>query len=48
MQFIQGHGRGQTYFTTPDDQVSADNAAWLPDAFIDKLDLQKLCFIAGV
>ena len=44
MQFIQGHNRQQTYFTTPDDQVSVDNAARLMDTFIDKLDLQKLGF----
>ena len=42
MQFIQGNNQHQTYFSTPDDQVSADNAARLMDAFIDKLDLQKL------
>lgn len=29
MQFIQGTNRHQTYFTTPDDQVSADNAVRL-------------------
>jgi transposase len=48
MQFIQGNNRHQTYFTTPDDQVSADNAARLMDAFIDKLDLQKLGFTGTV
>jgi len=44
MQFIQGNNRHQTYFSTLEDQVSADNPARLIDAFIDKLDLQKLCF----
>lgn len=44
MQFIQGADRHQTYFATLDDQVSADNAVRLIDAFIDKLDLQKLGF----
>ena len=39
MQFIQGNNRHQTFFTTPGDQVSADNAVRLMDAFIDKLDL---------
>ena len=48
MQFIQGNNRHQTYFSTPDDQVSADNAARLMDAFIDKLDLQKLGFTGTV
>ena len=48
MQFIQGNNRHQTYFTTPDDQVSADNAVRLMDAFIDKLNLQKLGFIGTV
>lgn len=44
MQFITGQHRQQTYFATLDDQVSADNAVRLMDAFIDKLDLQKLGF----
>lgn len=46
MQFIQGTNRHQTYFATLDDQVSSDNAVRLMDAFIDKLDLQKLGFTA--
>ena len=44
MQFIQGTNRQQTYFATLDDQVSADNAVRLMDAFIDKLNLQQLGF----
>jgi transposase len=48
MQFIQGNNRHQTYFTTTDDEVSSDNAVRLMDAFIDKLDLQKLGFINTV
>jgi transposase len=48
MQFIQGTNRQQTYFTTPDEQVSADNVVRLMDAFIDKLDLQKLRFTGTV
>ena len=44
MQFIQGNNRHQTYFATLDDQVAPDNAVRLMDAFIDKLDLQKLGF----
>ncbi len=44
MQFIQGNNRKQTYFGTLDDQVAADNPVRLMDAFIDKLDLQKLGF----
>ena len=48
MQFIQGNNCHQTYFSIADDQVSADNAARLMDAFIDKLDLQKLGFIETV
>ena len=39
MQFIQ-----QTYFANLKDQVGADNPVRLIDAFIDKLDLQKLGF----
>ena len=48
MQFIQGNNRHQTYFTTADEQVSADNAVRLMDAFIDKLDLKKLGFTGTV
>jgi hypothetical protein len=48
MQFIQGNNRHQTYFTTSDEQVSADNAVRLMDAFIEKLDLQKLGFTGTV
>jgi len=44
MQFIQGSNRHQSYFSTLEEQVSADNAVRLIDAFIDKLDLQKLGF----
>jgi transposase len=44
MQFIQGSNRHQTIFTTLEDRISTDNAARLIDAFIDKLDLQKLGF----
>ncbi len=44
MQFIQGTSRHQTYFATLEDQVSADNAVRLIDAFIDKLDLHQLGF----
>ena len=48
MQFIQGSNRNQTYFATLDEQVSGDNPARLIDAFIDKLDLQKLGFMGTV
>jgi transposase len=44
MQFIQGNNRDQTYFATLEDQVSANNPVRLIDAFIDKLELQKLGF----
>ena len=42
MQFIQGQQRHQTYFATLEDQVAADNPVRLIDAFIDKLDVEKL------
>jgi transposase len=44
MQYIQGHNRHQSYFSTLEDQVAADNTVRLIDAFIDKLDLQQLGF----
>ncbi len=48
MQFIQGNSRHQTYFATLEDQVAADNLVRLMDAFIDKLDLEKLGFAKTV
>jgi hypothetical protein len=48
MQFIQGSSRNQTYFITLEDQVAADNSVRLMDAFIDKLDMQKLRFNKAV
>ena len=47
MQFIHGQHRQQTYFATLEDQVASDNPVRLIDAFIDKLDLQKLGFGNG-
>ena len=44
MQFIQGNNRHQTFFTTLEDQVAPDNPVRLIDAFIDKLELQKIGF----
>ncbi len=44
MQFIQGTNRNQTCFATLEGQVSADNRVRLIDAFIDKLELEKLGF----
>ena len=44
MNYITGTHRHQTYFATLDDQVPADNAVRLMDAFVDKLDLAKLGF----
>jgi transposase len=42
MQYIQGNNRGQTYFSTLEAQVGAENPVRLIDAFIDKLDLEKM------
>ena len=44
MNFATGTCRHQTYFATLDDQVAADNSVRLMDAFVDKLELQKLGF----
>lgn len=44
MQFILGNNRHQSYFSTLEDQVAATNPVRLMDAFVDKLDLQKLGF----
>jgi len=42
MQHIQGTNRHQTYFSTLEEQVAADNSVRIIDAFVNKLDLQKL------
>jgi transposase len=44
MQFISGQPRHQTYFASLEDQVAADNGVRLMDAFIDKLELERLGF----
>ena len=44
MRLTQGQHRHQTYFATLEDQVVDDNPVRLTNAFIDKLDLQKLGF----
>jgi hypothetical protein len=36
--YIKGTNRCQSYFSTLEDHVAADNAVRLMDAFIDKLD----------
>ena len=48
MQFITGNNRHQTFFSTLEEQVAADNPARLIDAFIDKLDLEKMGFTKTV
>ena len=48
MQFIQGNNRHQTFFSTLEEQLSADDPARLMDAFIEKLDLQQLGFTGTV
>src|SRR5215831_1001346 len=44
MQFIQDSNRNQTCFITLEEQVATDNPVRLIDAFVDKLDMQKLGF----
>jgi transposase len=46
--FIKGTNRHQSYFCTLEAQVAADNAVRLIDAFINKLDLEKLGFAKPV
>lgn len=48
MQFIMGQSRHQSYFSTLEDQVSSENPVRLMDAFIDKLDLEKIGFSKAV
>jgi transposase len=44
MQYITGTNRHQSYFSTLEHQVGAENPVRLIDAFIDKLELQQLGF----
>jgi transposase len=48
MHYIQGNNRNQSYFSTLEAQVSADNPVRLIDAFIEKVELEKLGFIGTV
>jgi hypothetical protein len=41
---IGGNNRHQTYFSSLEDQVTADNPVRLMDAFVEKLELEKLGF----
>jgi len=45
MDYIKGTNRQQSYFSTLDLQIAADNAVRLIDAFVEKLDLKQLSFI---
>ena len=44
MQFILGNDRHQTYFSSLEGQVGADNPVRLMDAFVNKLELEELGF----
>ncbi len=44
MQFITGNKHHQTFFSTLEEQIAADNHIRLIDAFIDKLDLSKMSY----
>jgi transposase len=44
MQFITGNDRHQSYFSSLEEQVGPDNAVRLMDAFVNKLELEKLGF----
>ena len=48
MNYITGTNRHQSYFATLEDQLAPDNAVRLIDAFVDKLELAKLCFSVTV
>ena len=48
MQYITGINRYQSYFSTLEEQVGADNPVRLIDAFIEKLELQQLGFTKAV
>ena len=46
--YIEGTNRHQSYFSSLEDQVATDNAVRLMDAFVNKLDLEKLGFTKPV
>jgi transposase len=46
--YITGTNRSQSYFSTLEEQVSADNAVRLINAFVEKLDAEKLGFTKTV
>jgi hypothetical protein len=41
---VGGNNRHQTYFSSLEEQVTADNPVRLMDAFVEKLELEKLVF----
>jgi hypothetical protein len=41
---VGGNNRHQTYFSSLEEQVTADNPVWLMDAFVEKLELEKFGF----
>ena len=48
MELIQVSNRRQSYFSSLEEQVSADNAVRLMDVFVDKLDLLQFGFTSMV
>jgi hypothetical protein len=48
MQYIQDSSRHQTYYSTLENQVGADNPVRLIDSFVNMLHLQKLSFTKTV
>jgi transposase len=48
MQFIKGNNRHQTYFSSLEQRVGVDNPVRLINAFVEKLELEKLGYIHTV
>jgi transposase len=47
MHFVQGTNRHQMQFTSPDDMITSDNPVRIIDAFVDKVDVQRIGVVSA-
>lgn len=47
MHFIQGTNRHQMQFLSPDDMITSDNPVRIIDAFVDKVDVQRIGVVSA-
>ena len=47
MDFIKGNNRDQLVFSTLEMQIEQDNPLRFVDAFVEQLDMSRLCFVVS-